>query len=144
MLSNREKSRKGNTPTGFYLLWIASTVSIVLISALFIYLGYSSIERGNTNEAIPNFIMGVAGMGIAVKVAYDVAKARMSYQEDRQEISVELSCTSCGRKMLRPFKEGDFVGKLSIEDRCPKCGSPMLMVSIFAKAPKAKVEEKTA
>lgn len=142
MSSKDKEEKKGGTPMGFYLFWMASMVGIILISLLFIYLGYSSLGKGNMNDAILNLVMGVAGMGIAAKVAYDMAKARIAFREERQEIYTELHCTSCGRKMLRSFKEGDVIGKLSLDDRCPKCGSPMLIVSIFAKSPKAKAEEK--
>ncbi|MDK2372695.1 MAG: hypothetical protein QI197_04885 [Candidatus Korarchaeota archaeon] len=140
-MSSNNSNKKG-APTGFYLFWIASMVGIVLISVLFFYMGFSSLQEGNTNDAILNIVMGVAGMGIAVKVAYDMAKARLAYQEEHQEIFTELHCTNCGRKMLRTFKEGDFVGKLSTDDKCPKCGSSMLIVSIFAKTPKQKAKEK--
>ncbi len=136
-----ESNGKKRATTGFYLFWVASMVGIVLISILFFYMGISSLQEGNTTDAILNIVMGVAGMGIAVKVAYDMAKARLAYQEEQQEILTELHCTSCGRKMLRAFREGDFVGRLSDQDKCPKCGAPMLVVSIFAKIPK-KAKEK--
>ncbi len=129
---------KKGTPMGFYVFWAASMVGIVLISLLFFYMGIMALESGNTNDALLNIIMGIAGMGIAVKVAYDLAKARLAFQEEKQEILTELHCPSCGRKMLRPFKEGDFVGKVSQDDPCPQCNAPMIILSIFARSPKQR------
>ncbi len=122
---------------GFYAFWAASMVGIVLISLLFFYLGIQSLESNDMNNALLNILMGIAGIGIAIKVAYDMAKARLAFQEEKQDVLTELHCPKCGRKMLRPFKEGDYVGKVA-QDKCPQCGTSMVIVSIFAKVPKQK------
>ncbi len=122
---------------GFYAFWAASMIGIVLISLLFFYLGMQSLESNKMNDALLNILMGIAGIGIAAKVAYDMAKARLAFQEEKQEVLTELHCPKCGRKMLRPFKEGDYVGKIA-QDKCPLCSTQMVIVSIFAKAPKQK------
>ena len=47
-----------------------------------------------------------------------------------------LKCTNCGKELERPFKKGDYVGKLSPEDKCPKCGSAMYVYLIYVVTPK--------
>jgi len=129
---------KKKIPIGFYLLWIASLAGILIISVVFLYLGFMSLSGGNMGESILNVIMGIAGLGIAAKVGYDMFRARVSFKEEAFEVLSELKCENCGEKIVRNFKEGDFVGAVSEEDKCPKCQQPALIVSIYSRTPKGK------
>ena len=41
-----------------------------------------------------------------------------------------LRCPSCGYTMRRPFREGDYVGKVD-SARCPRCGERMVVDAIY-------------
>jgi len=47
-----------------------------------------------------------------------------------------LKCTECEKEVERPFKQGDYIGKLSSKDKCPKCGSKMYVHLIYSAVPK--------
>lgn len=130
-----EEKRK--IPYGFYIIWILSLTGILIISAVFLYLGLSNLGK-STGESILNIVMGIAGMGIAAKVGYDMLRARMSFREEVFEVLTELRCENCGEKILREFKEGDYVGKVSGEIKCPKCQNSLSIMAIYSKTPKGK------
>jgi hypothetical protein len=129
---------KKKVPIGFYLLWIASLAGILIISVVFLYLGLTSLSGGNMGESILNVVMGIAGLGIAAKVGYDMLRTRMSFKEETFEVLSELKCGNCGEKIVREFKEGDFVGAVSEGDKCPKCQQPALIANIYSRTPKGK------
>lgn len=130
-----EEKRK--VPYGFYLIWILSLAGILIISTVFLYLGLSNLSE-TTGESILNTIMGIAGLGIAAKVGYDMFRARISLKEEVFEVLTELKCENCGEKISREFKEGDYVGKLSEDTRCPKCRSTPYIVAIYSRTPRGK------
>jgi hypothetical protein len=132
------EEEKKKIPIGFYLLWIASLTGILIISLVFLYLGFTSLRGGNMGESFLNIVMGIAGLGIAAKVGYDMLRTRMSFKEEIFEVLSELMCESCGEKLIRDFKEGDYVGAVSEGDKCPKCQRPALIVSIYSRTPKGK------
>lgn len=41
-----------------------------------------------------------------------------------------VKCKSCDYSLERPFKEGDYVGKI-LEDKCPKCGGDLVIKAIY-------------
>ncbi len=127
---------KKKVPYGFYIIWVLSLAGILIISTVFLYLGLSNLKE-ITGESFLNIIMGIAGLGIAAKVGYDMFKARISLKEEAFEVLTELLCVICGEKILREFKEGDYVGKVS-EDVCPKCQSSPSIVAIYSRTPKGK------
>ncbi|MCD6244970.1 MAG: hypothetical protein J7J65_07060 [Candidatus Korarchaeota archaeon] len=131
---------KSKIPTSAYLMWIVALVATLLVSLLLIYMGVDSLTKEDLANGAFNMLMGVAGIGIAIKLAYDLSKMKLAYEEEKQEFLAELKCTDCGRKMLRPFKEGDYVGKISDEDRCPQCSSSMVLTAIFARTPSKRKE----
>ncbi len=131
---------KSKIPTSAYLIWIVALVATLLVSLLLIYMGIDSFTKNDLANGAFNMLMGVAGIGIAIKLAYDLSKMKLAYEEEKQEFLTELKCTACGRKMLRPFREGDYVGKVSGEDRCPQCDSSMVLTAIFARTPSKKKE----
>jgi len=45
-----------------------------------------------------------------------------------------LQCTKCGEKVERNYKEGEYVTKV-VEDKCPKCASPMFVKLIYVNPP---------
>ncbi|MFQ5951764.1 MAG: hypothetical protein ACE5KH_06755 [Candidatus Geothermarchaeales archaeon] len=47
----------------------------------------------------------------------------------------ELVCPSCGLKEVRPYKDGDFIGK-NPDDSCKSCGHTLSIKGIYAQAPK--------
>ncbi len=125
---------------GAYLLWALILVVISLISMAFIYLGWDSLLNQNDYVNGPFYIlMGVAGLGIAGKIAYDMSKMRSQKEDREQKVFTHLECTNCGWKLEREFREGDFVGRISPNDKCPKCGSPMRIMAIYT-----RVKEKRA
>ncbi|RDD53727.1 MAG: hypothetical protein BA066_02845 [Candidatus Korarchaeota archaeon NZ13-K] len=130
-----EEKRKA--PYGFYVIWTLSLAGILIISIVFLYMGISGLNQ-STGESILNIIMGIAGLGIAARVGYDMFRARMSFKEEAFEVLTELYCESCGEKMVREFREGDYVGKLSEDDRCPKCQRSPSIAAIYSRTPKGK------
>ena len=126
------------TGLGFYAFWLVSFLGIAAVSFVFFYLGVEALMRNSTNEALLNLLMGFAGTGIAVKVAHDMFRARKAMMEEEQEVFTELSCPECGRKVIREFRDGEFVGGI-VDDRCPRCGVPLLVVKIYTKAPKKEI-----
>lgn len=129
-----EEKRK--VPYGFYIIWVLSLAGILVISTLFLYLGLSNFER-STGDSFLNIIMGIAGLGIAAKVGYDMFKARISLKEEAFEVITELRCLSCGENLSREFMEGDYVGKMA-DARCPRCENPLSVVAIYSRTPKGK------
>ena len=49
-----------------------------------------------------------------------------------------IECVKCGYSEVRPFKHGDYVGKL-VDDKCRKCEGPMKVTMIFAE-PERKIK----
>ena len=45
-----------------------------------------------------------------------------------------LKCTKCDEKVERSYKEGEYVSKV-VEDKCPKCASPMYVKLIYVNPP---------
>lgn len=43
---------------------------------------------------------------------------------------VVLRCPSCGYTVRRPFREGDYVGRVD-QARCPRCGERMVVDAIY-------------
>lgn len=130
-----EEKRK--IPYGFYVIWLLSLAGILIISMVFLYLGINSMGGSNIGESVLNIVMGIAGLGIAAKVGYDMFRTRMSFKEETFEVLTELLCDECGEKFSRSFREGDYVGKPS-EDKCPKCQSYSFVVAIYSRTPKGK------
>ncbi|MEM3371216.1 MAG: hypothetical protein QXO55_01185 [Candidatus Korarchaeum sp.] len=128
---------KRKVPYGFYIIWILSLAGILIISTVFLYLGLSNLS-GSTGESILNIVMGVAGLGIAAKVGYDMLRARVSFKEEVFEVLTELRCGNCGEKISREFREGDYVGKILAETRCPKCQNSLSIIAIYSRTPKGK------
>lgn len=130
-----EEKRK--IPYGFYIIWMLSLAGILIISIVFLYLGISNLSGSTIGESALNIIMGIAGLGIAAKVGYDMFRTRMSFREEAFEVLTELLCMECGERFSRPFKEGDYVGKIS-EEKCPKCQGYSSIAVIYSKTPKGK------
>ncbi len=125
---------------GAYLLWALILVVISLISLAFIYLGWDSMLNQEDYVNGPFYLlMGIAGLGIAGKIAYDMSKMRAQKEEREQKIFTHLECVNCGWKLEREFREGDYVGRVSPNDKCPKCGSSMRVMAIYT-----RVKEKRA
>ncbi len=120
---------------GAYLLWVAIIVVISLISLAFIYLGWDSLLQQQDYVNGPFYLlMGIAGLGIAGKIAYDMGKIRAQKEELEQKIYTHLQCVNCGKELEREFREGDFIGRIAPNDKCPKCGSPMRVMAIYTRA----------
>jgi len=49
-----------------------------------------------------------------------------------------IECVKCGYSEVRPFRPGEYVGKI-VEESCRKCGGPMKVTMIFAE-PERKIK----
>ena len=60
----------------------------------------------------------------------DVLKKSSSLKLMKPTIKSELTCTQCGFKFIRDFREGDYISK---EDttKCQKCGGTMIITRIY-------------
>lgn len=45
----------------------------------------------------------------------------------------QLECVQCKHRIERPYKEKEYVNK-QVEDKCPKCQSPMYVRAIYVVA----------
>ncbi len=56
--------------------------------------------------------------------------------ESKPKLITVIKCLSNDYEVEREFTQGDFVGK--IEGKCPKCGSQLFVVAIYAIPSKSK------
>ncbi len=52
------------------------------------------------------------------------------------KILTKIVCASGNHSEVREFKEGDYVGKEV--GKCPKCGSPLLIVAVYSEVQSVK------
>ena len=55
------------------------------------------------------------------------------------EIRVQVVCRNCGFKVIRNFREGDYISKI-VDEKCEKCGGEMIVDLIYAIQPKEKTK----
>jgi DNA-directed RNA polymerase subunit RPC12/RpoP len=60
----------------------------------------------------------------------DVLKKSGSLKFTRPTIKSELTCTQCGFKFIRDFKEDDYISKEE-STKCQKCGGTMIITRIY-------------
>ena len=81
-------------------------------------------------SSIQNIIFIALILVIVFLLFSDVLKKSGSLKLTRPIIKSELTCSQCGFKFIRDFKEGDYISK---EDsaKCQKCGGTMIITRIY-------------
>mgnify|MGYP000265218409 CR=1 FL=1 len=60
----------------------------------------------------------------------DVFKKKRMLSITSPIVKTELFCPNCELKILREFKEGDYVFKRT-EEKCKRCGTPLIISAIY-------------
>lgn len=67
----------------------------------------------------------------------DMLKKRRLFLMTMPVVKTELKCESCNLKILRDFKDGDYVFKKTSE-KCGKCGGSLTVTAIYDVSPREK------
>jgi len=82
------------------------------------------------NIGIENIIFIVLILLIAFLLFGDMLKKSSTLKLAKPLIKTELVCTSCGLKVIRDFKEGDYISKED-DNKCKKCGGTLKIEKIY-------------
>ncbi len=116
-----------------------STIFIVIISVMLIlsiaalFQVFESYRRGRLDTA--NLILSVSAVTISIYMLLQLRVKPLKLGFEPQKVLTTIECVSCGYKMTREFKAGDFMFK-KVES-CPQCNERMIISSIY-KAPQQK------
>jgi len=64
----------------------------------------------------------------------DIFRKRRLFTIYKPIVKTELFCKRCDIKIIRDFKEGDYIFKVT-DERCKKCGEPMIILAIYDVSP---------
>ena len=76
---------------------------------------------------------------VSLMVLYVIMIAFATRKQERvvpPKILTKIVCASGNHSEVREFKEGDYVGKEV--GKCPKCGSPLLIVAVYSEVQSVK------
>jgi predicted RNA-binding Zn-ribbon protein involved in translation (DUF1610 family) len=75
-------------------------------------------------------------LATTIMLVYVTIAATRTRTEKGAEVRIVTvaRCPNCGYEVRRPFREGDYVGKL-LDEKCPKCGAQMIVEEIYAEGP---------
>ncbi len=104
---------------------------MMLITALISF--YFSIDRlvqGDRVGAGYFLIMGLIGMAFSAYVLLQIRRLKRLIALKAQPVLTIISCFTCGFKVVRDFRRGDYIFK-EIDDPCPKCSKRMTISAIY-------------
>lgn len=68
----------------------------------------------------------------------DMLKKRRLFSITMPVVKTELKCEACSLKILRDFKDGDYVFKKT-DEKCSKCGGNLTITAIYDVSPREKI-----
>ncbi len=125
----------GRTISLMLLVFIASALIMIFLSAQSLFTAYELYYQGLTEQALYYFIYGIIGLALAAYTVLQFRKRTSLLAMKELEIITVTECQKCDFKNIRKFVKGDFVMKEA--DDCPKCKKPILITAIYQK-PEAK------
>lgn len=106
----------------------------ILLGAVLVWVGIQGAASGSLNSMV-QFLLGVVTIAVAAKMMSDLMETRKKEREQKYDIVTVLQCRSCGTKMERPTKDGEYVG-MAVDERCQKCGANSMIIRfIYCKTP---------
>ena len=118
-----------------YMIVFLFIISIsVLLGAVLIWVGLQGSSSGSLNSMI-QFLLGITTIAVAAKMMSDLMETKKKEKEHKYDIVTVLQCRSCGTKMERPTRDGEYVGMVAGE-KCQKCGANSMIIRfIYCKTP---------
>ena len=111
-------------------------VSLLVLSAYFIYDGVIAMQHGST-DYLSQITTGIFGVVSSIYMLTRFMKRfRVPQKPPEPNIVSVVECKKCGLKQIRKFTKDDYVLK-SVEN-CVKCNEPMLINGIYSEEIKKK------
>ncbi len=108
---------------------LAISMTLLVLAIVFMIMGMRYMLQG---DEVVSTAMLAAAMALTIAswlTSRSVAAARETPIIRMFEVSTELTCSSCGFKEVRAFRQGDYVFKPA--GACPRCGGERFITAIF-------------
>ncbi len=86
---------------------------------------------------LETFILMTIVFLIAMLILMTMSKQNTRPRILKPEIRTELICENCHTKVVREFREGEYIS-MEVDEKCPRCKGPLVINLIFSEIPQRK------